>query len=250
MKHMHPSSGLNMSISYLPLLLSLASWLFILMPKMHFFTAKATLQFTFISHLVSKAKCILMPSYFFSNHYTASSKYHVSGTWCFMMRLSILVFYLVNSILVFSFSINRIFSFLSISMIFSWWISKWNAMNSHCNSANNSSTIDMLGINIECMNGIISPNQISYIDRMMKRFWTKSSISTYTSLNHTLSLVKAAFYSKRANDILFKELTGSFNHLAICKCPNTSLAVPMLSQFNQDPTIIYLSATWWILKYA
>jgi hypothetical protein len=43
---------------------------------------------------------------------------------------------------------------------------------------------------------------------------------------------------------------GSLNRLAIFKRPDISLAVSKLSQFNQDPTIVYLNAARRILKYA
>ena len=98
MKHMHPSSRLNMSIFSFPLLLSLAYWWFILMLKTRSFTAIAILQFIFINHQVSRTKHISIPFCFFSNHYIASSKYLKSGTQCSMIRLSISASYLANSI--------------------------------------------------------------------------------------------------------------------------------------------------------
>ena len=78
---------------------------------------------------------------------------------------------------------------------------------------------------------------------MTKCFRTESSISTLTPLDHSLPLVKADFDSMRADDTLYKELTGSVNHFAICTRPDTSLAVSKLSQFNQDPTVTHLNAT-------
>ena len=62
--------------------------------------------------------------------------------------------------------------------------------------------------------------------------------------------MKADFDAMRANSTLYKELTGSLNHLAICMCPNTSLAVSKMSQFNQDLTVTHLNAARRILKYA
>jgi len=118
------------------------------------------------------------------------------------------------------------------------------------NIVNNGYVSSFLGINIERANGIISLNQISYINRMTKHFRTESSISTLTPLDHSLPLVKADFNSMRADDTLYKELTGSLNHLAICTRPDTSLAVSKLSQFNQDPTVTHHNASRRILKYA
>ena len=78
---------------------------------------------------------------------------------------------------------------------------------------------------------------------MTKRFRTESSISTFTPLDHSLPLVKADFDSMRADDTLYKELTGSLNDLMICTCSDTSLAMFKLSQFKQDPTVTHLNAT-------
>jgi len=118
------------------------------------------------------------------------------------------------------------------------------------NIVNNGHVSSFLGITIEHANGIISLNQIGYINRMMKRFGTESSISTLTPLDHSLPLVKADFDSMRAEDTLYKELTGSLNHLVICTRSDTSLAVFKLSQFHQNPTVTHLNATRQILKYA
>ena len=54
----------------------------------------------------------------------------------------------------------------------------------------------------------------------------------------------------RADDILYKELTGSLNHLTICTHPDTSLTIFKLSQFNQDATVTYHNVIWRILNYA
>ena len=97
---------------------------------------------------------------------------------------------------------------------------------------NNGHISSFLGINIEHVNEIIRLNQIRYLDRMTKQFHTETSISTLTPLDHSLPLVAADFNSMKADDTLYKELTQSLNHLAICTCPDTSLAVSKLSQFN------------------
>ena len=84
---------------------------------------------------------------------------------------------------------------------------------------------------------------------MAQRFQLESSISTFTPLDHSLPLQKADFHSKRADGTLYKELTGSLNHLAICTRPDISLATSKLSQFNQDPTVTHHNAARRILKY-
>ena len=107
-----------------------------------------------------------------------------------------------------------------------------------------------LGINVERSNGMIFLNQIGYIDRMAKRFQLESCNPTFTPLDHSLPLLKAEFDTPRTDETLYRELTGSLNHLAICTRPDTSLAVSKMSQFNQDPTITDHNAARRILKYA
>ena len=107
-----------------------------------------------------------------------------------------------------------------------------------------------LGINVERRDGAILLNQIGYIDRMAQRFQLESCNPTFTPLDHSLPLLKAEPESPRADGTLYKELTGSLNHLAICTRPDTSLSVSKLSQFNQDPTITHHNAARRILKYA
>jgi len=231
------------------------NWTFISTPKMRSFTAKAISQFISNNRLVLKAEHIPTPS-FFSNRYTVSNKHHVSGIWRSTTRLSILGFYPANLIPAISPPANGISSWRFTLTIFSSWVPERNATNSRFqlgrqfNIVNNGHVSSFLGINIERMNGIISLNQIGHIDRMTKRFQTVSSISTLTPLDHSLPLVKASFDSMRADDTLYKELTGSLNHLAIFTRPDTSLAVSKLSQCNQDPTITHLNATRRILNYA
>jgi len=107
-----------------------------------------------------------------------------------------------------------------------------------------------LGINVERRDGMILLNQIGYINRMAQRFQLESCNPTATPLDHSLPLQKADFNSKRADGTLYKELTGSLNHLAICTRPDTSLAVSKISQFNQDPTVTHNNAAQRTLKYA
>jgi len=107
-----------------------------------------------------------------------------------------------------------------------------------------------LGINVERRNGMILLNQIGYIDRMAKRFQLESCNPTSTPLDHSLPLLKAESDTPRANETLYRELTGSLNHLAICTRPDTSLSISKMSQFNQDPTVTHHNAARQILKYA
>jgi len=154
-KHMHPSSELNMSVSSLPLLLSLAYQSFISMPKTCSFTAKATSRFTSISHLASKTKHITTPFYFFSNRCMGSNKHHVSGTWRSTTRLSILASYLANSILVFSFPANGTSFLLSTSMIFSWWVLGRNVTNSRFNLADDL-TLSTMGMYLHSLESTLN----------------------------------------------------------------------------------------------
>ena len=62
-------------------------------------------------------------------------------------------------------------------------------------------------------------------------------------LDHSLPLAKAKFNSMRLDDTLYKELTGSLNHPAICTRPDISLGISKLSQFNQNPMVTHLNAT-------
>jgi hypothetical protein len=107
-----------------------------------------------------------------------------------------------------------------------------------------------LGLSINRESGMIFINQIGYIEKMAKRFQLENCNPTSTPLDHSLPLLKADPDSPRADQTLYRELTGSLNHLAITTRPDVSYAVSKVSQFNQDPTITHLNAARRILKYA
>jgi hypothetical protein len=71
-----------------------------------------------------------------------------------------------------------------------------------------------------------------------------------TPLEHSLPHIKPGANNKRADPTLYRELMGSLNHLAIFTCPDISLAVSKLSQFNQDANLTHLNVARRILKYA
>ena len=118
-----------------------------------------------------------------------------------------------------------------------------NKLSRHFRIINNGQVSSFLGINVERRDGTIFLNQVGYIDRMAQRFQLESFNSlTATPLEHSLPLQKADFHSRRADGTLYRELTGSLNHLAICTRPDISLAVSKLSQFNKAPTITHYNA--------
>ena len=117
-----------------------------------------------------------------------------------------------------------------------------NQLNRQFRITNQGHVSSFLGINVERHDGMILFNQIGYINRMAQRFQLESCNPTATPLDHSLPLQKADFNSKRADGSLYRELTGSLNHLAICTHLDTSLAVSKLSQFNQDPTVTHNNA--------
>lgn len=115
---------------------------------------------------------------------------------------------------------------------------------------NQGAVSSFLGINVQRENGMILLNQVGYIEKMAQRFDIKETSSVPTPLQHSLPLVKPNADDKRADPTLYKEMTGSINHLAIVTRPDISLAVSKLSQFNQDASITHLNAVRQTLRYA
>ena len=125
-----------------------------------------------------------------------------------------------------------------------------NQLSRQFRITNHGHVSSFLGISVERKDGTIHLNQIGYIERMAKRFHLESSNPVFTPMDHSLPLLKATPDSKRADGTLYRELTGSLNHLAIYTRPDSSLAVSKVSQFNQDPTTTHFNAAKRILKYA
>jgi hypothetical protein len=125
-----------------------------------------------------------------------------------------------------------------------------NLLGCQFHIVNQGQVSSFLGLNVERQHGTIRLNQVGYIERMAKRFQLENCNPVATPLDHSLSLVKAAPDSPRADQTLYQELAGSLNHLAITSRPDISHAVSKICQFNQDPTITHYYAARRILKYA
>jgi hypothetical protein len=54
---------------------------------------------------------------------------------------------------------------------------------------------------------------------------------------------------KRADQLLYQEIVGSLNHLAVFSRPEISFAVSKLSQFLNDPTETHMTAAQHVLRY-
>jgi hypothetical protein len=107
-----------------------------------------------------------------------------------------------------------------------------------------------LGLNVvRNDDATITINQAGYIDRMLERFDMTNAVSAKTPLDPSLPLLKAKDSDKRANVLLYQELVGSLNHLAVFSRPDISNAVSQLSQFLQDPTETHLKAARHVLRY-
>jgi hypothetical protein len=76
-----------------------------------------------------------------------------------------------------------------------------------------------LGINIDRNHETVFLNQIGYIDKMANRFQLQVSNPIHTPLDHSSPLVNGNQDDARADATAYKELIGSFNHLAIYTRP-------------------------------
>jgi hypothetical protein len=72
-------------------------------------------------------------------------------------------------------------------------------------------------------------NQIDYIEKMAKRFQLENCNLMSTPLNYSLPLLQADPDSPQADQTLYRELTGSINHLAITIRPDISHAISKVS---------------------
>jgi hypothetical protein len=84
---------------------------------------------------------------------------------------------------------------------------------------------------------------------MLDRFQMTSCRQCTTPLDYSLPLLKARSNDKRADTLLYQEIVGSLNHLAVYSRPDISFSVSKLSQFLTEPTETHLSAARHVLRY-
>ena len=95
----------------------------------------------------------------------------------------------------------------------------------------------------------ISINQPGYIDRLLAHFNMINVRTTSTPLELGCQLLKATQPDKLCDPTRYQELTGSLNHLAVFTCPNISVTVSKLAQFNANPTMTHWKAGLHVLRY-
>src|SRR5437667_2253262 len=122
-------------------------------------------------------------------------------------------------------------------------------LSSQFKMENLGSPTTFLGLNIIRKANTISINQTGYIHRMLKRFNMQNAVPAKTPLPHSLPLLKATPLDRRCNQLEYKEITGSLNHLAVYSRPDIAFAVSTLSQFNSDPTTTHMQAARHVLRY-
>ena len=96
---------------------------------------------------------------------------------------------------------------------------------------------------------LIALNQDAYIDYLISKFGLIDVHIIPTSLDKTLSLLKAVSGEKMCNPEYYQHLTGSLNHLAIFTRPDIAFTTSKLAQFNSNPMTIYLITTLHVLRY-
>jgi hypothetical protein len=108
-----------------------------------------------------------------------------------------------------------------------------------------------LGLNItrNLSESTITINQSGYIERMLAPFNMTNLRTAATPLDASLPLLKARPNDKRADQLLYQEIVGSLNHLAVFSRPDISFAVSKLSQFLNDPTETHTTAARHVLRY-
>ena len=91
-------------------------------------------------------------------------------------------------------------------------------------------------------NGSLSLNQAHYIDHLLKRFQMEDAHPAKTPLDHSLPLLLARPEDQLADVMLYQELIGSLNHLAVFSRPDIANSVSQLSAFRQNPTEMHMKA--------
>jgi hypothetical protein len=95
----------------------------------------------------------------------------------------------------------------------------------------------------------ITINQFGYIERTLSRFNVTTCRPAKTPLDPSLPLLKAWSNDKQANILLYQEIVGSLNHLAVYSRLDITFPVCKLSQFLIDPTESHMSAARHLLRY-
>jgi hypothetical protein len=108
-----------------------------------------------------------------------------------------------------------------------------------------------LGINISRNwdSRTISLDQSGYIERMLFRFQMQDSSPVDIPLDPSLPLHQRLPHETPANRDLYQQITGSLNHLAVYSRPDISYAISKLSQFNNNPSTMHLTAARRVLRY-
>ena len=125
----------------------------------------------------------------------------------------------------------------------------YESLASQFNMQNLGNPTTFLGLNIVRDDTTITINQTGYIERMLHRFNMTNSRPAKTPLDPSLPLLSTQQDDKRADTLLYQEIVGSLNHLAVYSRPDISYAVSKLSQFLIDPNETHMSAARHVLRY-
>lgn len=112
----------------------------------------------------------------------------------------------------------------------------------------NEVTGKFLGIEIIIKEDMIELSQRDYVEKLLKRFGMDNCkvAKSPGDLDVKLNEYKG---SNTVNKTNYQELIGSLMYLATCTRPDIAFQVTALSQFNQDPREIHLTAAKRILRY-
>jgi hypothetical protein len=95
----------------------------------------------------------------------------------------------------------------------------------------------------------ISISQPGYIDRLLAKYNMTNARSASTPFEYGTKLRSATANDTLCIAILYQELTGSLNHLAVFSRPDISFAVSKLSKYNSNPTTTHFKAALHVLRY-
>ena len=106
-----------------------------------------------------------------------------------------------------------------------------------------------LGIEINCPCQGISLGQTGYIDNVLRHFGLENAHVAKSPMDPGVHLDNISCKDKKAENNLYQSIIGSLKYPALATRPDISFCITFLSQYNDTPIQMHLTAAKCILHY-